>query len=81
MPNIVENNLPLGSLLSFRAPAELRRELERDASHLGVSVSDVIRMRLRSGHIPKFDAGAALVGLPTHLSALETARAANHLKV
>jgi hypothetical protein len=70
---------PNSKFLSLKLPPDLKISLERDAAALGISISAAARLRLRSGHIPKFDTGAALVGLPTHLSALEAARAAKHL--
>jgi hypothetical protein len=67
--------------MSVRLPVEMHLELSRNAAELGVSRSDVVRMRLKSGHVPTFPVGAALMALPSHSSALEAARAANHLKV
>ena len=44
-----------GEMLSMRVPRELRAALERDAQTLGVSVSDVGRMRLRTGTVPTLE--------------------------
>jgi hypothetical protein len=66
--------------MSVRLPVEMHLELSRNAAELGVSRSDVVRMRLKSGHIPMFHTGAAQVNL-THLCAPEAARATTQLKV
>ena len=41
-------------------PAELNAELERQAVVLGVSKPDVLRMRIRTGRVPKMEAGTAI---------------------
>jgi hypothetical protein len=41
------------TFLNLSVPESLRREIERDAANLGVSMSDVARMRMRSGSVPK----------------------------
>lgn len=47
-----ETKLERSKLLAMRVPAELYQALERDAAQLGVSLSDVGRMRLRTGRVP-----------------------------
>jgi hypothetical protein len=45
-----------GRIVAMRVPAELYHALERDAATLGVSLSDVGRMRLRTGRVPEMTA-------------------------
>jgi hypothetical protein len=51
MPEI-ETTLQRSRLFAVRVPDDLYRALERDAAQLGVSLSDVGRMRLRTGRVP-----------------------------
>ena len=44
--------------VSVRIPEDLHSTLEREAATLGVSRSDVIRLRLLSGCVPTFNRGA-----------------------
>ena len=41
-----------GRVVAMRVPTDLYQALARDAQTLGVSLSDVGRMRLRTGRIP-----------------------------
>ena len=47
-----EAELRRSKLLAMHVPAELYQTLERDAAQLGVSLSDVGRMRLKTGRVP-----------------------------
>jgi hypothetical protein len=42
------------STVSLRLPTDLKASLARDAAALGVSFSDVARMRLQTGCVPTF---------------------------
>jgi hypothetical protein len=42
-------------LLSMRIPLDLYQSIGRDAAALGVSMSDVGRMRLKTGGVPALD--------------------------
>jgi hypothetical protein len=48
----IERELQRGRVLSVRLPANLFREVERDAALLGVSLAGAGRMRFRTGHVP-----------------------------
>jgi hypothetical protein len=47
-----EVELQRSKLLAMCVPSDLYRALERDAAQLGVNLSDVGRMRLRTGRVP-----------------------------
>jgi hypothetical protein len=51
-------NRKVWTWVSVRIPDYLHSTLEREAATLGVSRSDVIRLRLLSGCIPTFNRGA-----------------------
>jgi hypothetical protein len=52
-----ESELQRSKLLAMRVPGDLYRALERDAAALGVSMSDVGRMRLKTGRVPTLEDG------------------------
>jgi hypothetical protein len=52
-----ESELQRSKLLAMRVPGDLYRALERDAAALGVSMSDVGRMRLKTGRVPTLEEG------------------------
>jgi hypothetical protein len=43
--------------LGIRVPPDLYAQMEREAAALGVSVSDVGRMRLKTGRVPTLNEG------------------------
>ena len=47
-----ETELQRSKLLAMRVQGDLYRALEREAAQLGVSLSDVGRMRLKTGRVP-----------------------------
>ena len=47
--------LQRGRIVAFRETGDFYAELERDVGRLGVSLSNVCRIRIRSGRIPTLD--------------------------
>jgi hypothetical protein len=48
---VLRRSRPLG----IRVPPHLYTQMEREAAALGVSVSDVVRMKLRTGRVPTLE--------------------------
>lgn len=60
MADYRETDLQRGVPVATRVPLALHAELERQAAELGVSKAAVLRMRIRTGRVPKMEAGTAI---------------------
>ena len=57
MADYSEAELQRGVPVATRVPPDLNHELERQAAELGVSKADVLRMRVTTGRVPKWEGG------------------------
>jgi hypothetical protein len=56
MSDYPEQVLQRSRPLATRVPSDLYQQIEREAAELGVSVSDIARMRLKTGRAPRMEA-------------------------
>ena len=55
MADYSESVLQRSRPLAIRVPSDLYAQIEREAVELGVSVSDIARMKLKTGRAPKWE--------------------------